>query len=367
MQISGANQLIEQVRDRGLCVGCGACVGLCPYFKAYKGKVAITFSCDRDQGRCFAHCPRTDVDYNALSKLIFNKPYESHDLGTCISIKAAKAGTGFKYAGFQNGGTVSALMACAMEEKLIDCAVVTESEHLIPTPRIATDVRGILGASSTKYMAAPTVSKVNEAMTRGFEKIGVVGTPCQMTAIAQIKTNPLHREDFKDTTALLIGLFCTWAVDTRTFIGLVSQQTDITHVTGMEIPPPPAEVFILRTQDKDIEIPLEKIRQIIPKGCAMCPDMTCEWSDVSVGAFEGKPGWNTLIIRTPKGENLVNTAVSKGFLEIENFPGQNLAHLTAGAANKKSRGLENQKQETIAFKKAQADKPDPAPAVVELR
>ena len=37
MQILGSNELVEKVLDKDLCVTCGACVGLCPYFKVHQG------------------------------------------------------------------------------------------------------------------------------------------------------------------------------------------------------------------------------------------------------------------------------------------------------------------------------------------
>ncbi len=340
---TGQAALVSTVINGGLCTGCGACTQLCPYMKNYKGRTVALFSCDREEGRCFMYCPRTHVDYDLLSKGLFGTSCDKSVLGTYIAIKASRSGSRFENSRCQNGGTVSALMAYALEKGIIDGAVVTDSNGLIPEPKIVTDVKGIFNAASTKYMAAPTVSKVNEAVNKGFQKLGVVGTPCQMTAIAKMKTNPMNSEDFKDPTELLIGLFCTWAVDTRRFIELVSEKTDVSSVTGMEIPPPPAEIFILKTAGKDIEIPLDDIRQIVPDGCALCTDLTCEFADLSVGAFEGRPGWNTLIIRTSKGEALVNTAVEDDYLILDDFPDDNFAHLTAGAGNKKKRGKTNQK------------------------
>lgn len=341
---TGQAKLLSTVINRGLCTGCGACTQLCPYMKNHKGKTVALFSCDREEGRCFMHCPQTDVDYDLLSKGMFGTPCDKSPLGTYISIKASKSGSWFEKSRCQNGGTVSALLAYALKKKIIDGAVVTDSNNMIPVPKIVTDIEGILSAASTKYMAAPTVSKVNEALNKGFQKLGVVGTPCQMTAIAKIKSNSLGKEDFKNPTELLIGLFCTWAVDTRRFVKLVSEKTNISSVTGMEIPPPPAEVFILKTTGGNIEIPLDSIRQIIPDGCALCPDMTCQFADLSVGAFEGRPGWNTLIIRTQKGNDIVNKAAKEGYLILDDFPEENLAHLTAGAGNKKERGKAKQKK-----------------------
>ncbi len=344
MEISGSNELLEQIHNKELCVGCGACVGLCPYFKAHGGKVILTFTCDRSEGRCYAHCPGTEVDYDILSQELFNKPYESAPLGTYRKIYASKGGEKGGNGNFQNGGTVTKLMTLAMEKGLIDASVLTDSENMIPAPEVVTDSKEIEKFSSTKYMASPTVSKFNEAIEKGYEKIGVVGTPCQMTAIGKIKSNPLKRENFKAPETLLIGLFCTWSVDTKEFIKLVAEKTDVSKVKSMDIPPPPAEVFILRTEDSDIEIPLNEIRNIVPKGCSLCPDMTCEWADISVGAYEGEKGWNTLIVRTEKGEKLVEMAIDEGYLVVEEFPEENLSHLTTGSGNKKERGISNQEK-----------------------
>lgn len=356
---TGQAALLSTIINRGLCTGCGACTQLCPYMKNHKGKTVALFPCDRDEGRCFKHCPQTDVDYDVLSRNRFGTSHERSSLGTYITIKTSKAGPEINVSRGQNGGTVSALMAYALEKGLIDGAVVTDSDNLIPIPKIVTDVEGILNAAATKYMAAPTVSMVNEAVNQGIQKLGVVGTPCQMTAIAKIKANPMDREEFKDPTALLIGLFCTWAVDPRSFIDLVAQKTDISSVTGMEIPPPPAEIFILKTTDGDIKIPLDDIRQIVPEGCALCPDMTCELTDLSVGAFEGRPGWNTLIIRTRKGEDLVKQAVEENYLVLDDFPEKNLAHLTMGAGNKKKRGIANRENNSRRLKHDQKDQSTP--------
>ncbi len=339
MKISGSNELLEQIQNNNLCVGCGACVGICPYFKAHKGKVAMTFSCDRTEGRCYAHCPGTETVYDALANELFNEPYEEKPIGNYIKIYGAKAGKKAVNGQFQNGGTVTTLMKFAMEKGLIDSAVLTDSIDMIPDPQIVTKSDEIGNFSSTKYMASPTVSKFNEAIEMGHKKIGVVGTPCQMKAIGKIKSNPLDREEFKKPETFLIGLFCTWAIDTKNFIKLLESKTDISKIKSMDIPPPPAEVFILKTEKDAIEIPLDDIRKIVPEGCSLCPDMTCEWADISVGAYEGKSGWNTLIVRTKKGEELINSAISEGYLTVEEFPNENLTHLTKGSVGKKKRGL----------------------------
>jgi hypothetical protein len=57
----------------------------------------------------------------------------------------------------------------------------------------------------------------------------------------------------------------------------------------MNIPPPPADMLILQMDDGRIDIPLSEVKPLIPHTCFICPDMTSEWSDVSVGMFEADP------------------------------------------------------------------------------
>ena len=71
----------------------------------------------------------------------------------------------------------------------------------------------------------------------------MVGTPCQMIAVAQMRMNPLDREDFEDPVALTVGIFCNWALDNRQLTAYLSERMDIAEITGMDIPPPPAEVL----------------------------------------------------------------------------------------------------------------------------
>ena len=98
--------------------------------------------------------------------------------------------------------------------------------------------------------------------------------------------------------------------------------------------------MVVKTGDRRLEIPLSEVRPLIPPTCFICLDMTSEWSDLSVGMFEGRSGWNTLIIRSEKGAELVQQAMAKGFLETDEMPSQNISRLAKAAAEKKKRSLQ---------------------------
>jgi len=54
---------------------------------------------------------------------------------------------------------------------------------------------------------------------------------------------------------------------------------------------------------------------------------------------EGIEGWNTVLIRTDVGSELMERARAKGKLEVRQLPLQNLSHLKEAALLKKKRAL----------------------------
>lgn len=347
MKIFGANQLVEDVHDRGLCIGCGACVNLCPYFKNYRGKTAMLFPCTLSSGRCYASCPKAELDLDELSAIYFQKPYDGSPLGSHREVFIARAGSAAAKGEYQAGGTVSALMAFALKKGLIDAAVLTGREGMVPVPRLVTDPEEVKGCATSKYMAAPTLAGLNQGVREGFRRMGVVATPCQVMSVAKMRSNQLNKEDFEDPVALVVGLFCTWALDARALTDFLSQKLDVAKIRKMDVPPPPSEVFIVETEDGKLEIPLDEIRALVPDACQVCPDMTSEWADVSVGVLEGAPDWNTLIVRTEKGEQLVRDASEAGYLTLDKIAAENLDHLCFAASNKKKRALTRARDEGL--------------------
>ena len=53
---------------------------------------------------------------------------------------------------------------------------------------------------------------------------------------------------------------------------------------------------------------------------------------------------NTLIVRTERGEQIVREAQRLGYLDLEDVPAENRAHLEWAAANKKKRGLRRSRE-----------------------
>jgi coenzyme F420 hydrogenase subunit beta len=298
------------------------------------------FTCNLQQGRCYAACPKAEVDLEELARMYWQQSYQGSPVGRYEQALAARAGAKMPIGKYQGGGSVSALLIEAINRGLIKAAVLTGETENDPVPRLAENAADVIGCASSKFGAAPTLAALNRASAAGRRELGVVGTPCQVTALAKMRLNPLQRSDFVDPVSLVVGLFCNWSLDQRRIRAYLEERVNLSDIKGMDIPPPPANILRVDLGEKVLEIPLDEIRGLIPETCGLCPDMTAEWADVSVGMYEGRPGWNTILVRTPKGRDLVSSAVASGLLIVEPMPAATIDHLSQAAAAKKRRAFQ---------------------------
>jgi coenzyme F420 hydrogenase subunit beta len=341
LDVKASRELQSEVLARDLCTLCGACVGMCPYWTAYKGRIVGLDECNLTQGRCYVFCPRTSLDLDLLSETVFGAPYAADALGPTRQVTMARATDAAIQANAQYGGTVTALVSFAMEQGLIDAAVLTASdENVLPSGCLAANTAQVRELAKSNYVASPSLAAFNkEAAREDVQKIAVVATPCQALALAKMRASPLENRNNIDKLKLVIGLFCTWALRYDGFARFLADKAPLAQIVKFDIPPPPANVFQVFTENGRIDIPLDEVRPFIRPGCDVCLDMTAEFADVSVGAAEGVAGWNTLIVRTDAGQQLVEAAQAKGIIETRPLPDENLAHLKQASLNKKKRGL----------------------------
>ncbi|MBT3368753.1 MAG: hypothetical protein HN416_16520, partial [Nitrospina sp.] len=300
----------NQVMAQGLCTGCAACVGLCPYQKFYRDQTAIVHECDRTWGRCSAYCPRGQVDLNGLRQTMFDPGDITPELGAVKGLYMTRANDLQIRDRAQHGGTVSTLVALALEERLIDTAVLAESEknHSTRSVAISTPSEVALLAGS-KFSVSPTVAKFNEISQGDDARIGVVATPCQALALARMRVHPQPGDEARvKKLELVIGLFCGWALSFKELSRLIKETAGAEFIEGMDIPPSQHKIMELRTEKGIIEIPMEEIQACVRESCQYCYDLTCEFADLSVGSARSPEGWavdrgwNQVLVRTDKGQ-----------------------------------------------------------------
>ncbi len=340
----GQGRLIDEVINKGLCVRCGACVGFCPYFHYFDGEVVVVDHCNADTWRCLQLCPRggykeTSIDIervgdNEIADIARGReeigPYQKVIIARSIDKDIRKRA--------QYGGVVSALLIYSLERGFIRSAILTDAgNHLSPGGFIARNRLDVLKCAGSRYSGSGSLTALNKAISSGEDKVGVVGVPCQMEALARMALMRPDGEEKSNRIVLKIGLFCTWAVDYRQFDEFLRKEGVEEYIKKYDIPPPPSEKFQVQTEKRWIEFPLSDIRPLIQKGCNLCQDMTAEWADISVGTVEGREGWNTILVRTDVGSELVNAAIEEGWIETNDLPKENLEHLKQAALNKRKR------------------------------
>ncbi len=347
---NGPNDLQQEILNQGLCCGCGACENLCPYIDVVRGESIFIADCDQEDGDCYNYCPMTIVDVPYLEERIFGSHRDDFSLGYYTNVKKARSSSSKIRRDSQYGGLVTSLVSFLLSEGFADGFILTGvKEDLSSSPELVKDAERVKDFSKSKYVTSPNISKLNEIREKEEGKIGVVGTPCQITAARKIE---IH-DDYE--FGPLVGLFCTWALN-YDFLDYVSKIVDIDKVEKFDIPPPPAEKLLVYLQDGVKEVPLKDVKEYMMATCNSCMDMTSEFADISVGQVEGDPEWNTVLVRSEKGNEIFKEAVDSGVVEVENLENKRLEHLREAAGKRKKRVFDNFPEEKINEKLSKEDK-----------
>lgn len=212
-------ELERKVVKTELCTNCGACQGMCPYWKSCEGRTFVDYDCDRKEGRCKYFCPRMPTDLEALREKFFgNEDCEmTSEIGPFRKLYLTRAADESIRAGAQHGGTVTALVQLALKEGFIDAAVLSKAGEtgegtLNPAGVLATDPEDVRRCSGSSFQIPPTLAVLNNALAEDkYKKIGVVGTPCKTLAVYKMKDKPFEDNDNNaDNIGMVFGLFCGW-------------------------------------------------------------------------------------------------------------------------------------------------------------
>lgn len=223
----------------------------------------------------------------------------------------------FKYA--QDGGIITSLLIYALENGMIDGALVAGNpdNNWVPVPEIATTPDEIIASAGTKYTMCPSVNAIKEVVRDAkLENVGAVLTPCQCQVIRKAKRYPMSVGSFANSIGLIFGVFCmkTFSHDAINKFAEDMLGTDITDVKRMNIA---HGCFYLNEWSDNKRIPLKDMHGFEQKGCDVCKDYSSLFADLAIGTAGSPPSYSTVILRTQKGLDLFNSAVDAGLLEFD--------------------------------------------------
>jgi coenzyme F420 hydrogenase subunit beta len=337
MALKNYRDLKNEVWDTGKCSGCGACVAVCPAdaisfdegemvlapkSNGYCKQATDSVNC----GACYSVCPR-----------VGEQPGET--LGKYIDLACGKSA--FEVPHKQSGGAVTAILANALDQGLID-AIVTVTEDrwtLKPSSVIITKSDVLIQQAGSRYSWwVPLLAALKHAVVeRKFKRIAVIGVPCAVQAVARMREsdNDLLKP-YGKAIRLVIGLFCTETFDYAALIqGKLRTQLKLEphDIKKLDVK---GKLEILKHDGTTTIVPLAELETCIRKGCHSCTDLTAVLSDISAGSIGSPAGKTTLIVRTPAGKGFIDSAVQNHKLILSPGVDTSIIEKLASAKNKKN-------------------------------
>ena len=332
------NETVKAVTEKELCTGCGTCVGICPNraIRVIKSK-GIYISQINDEscnycGICFETCPGHFVDFKDLNLAIFGEEPQDILMGNYINCYVGYATDYEIRYNSASGGLITALLVFALEEGIINGAIVTrmsDKSPLEPEVFIARTKEEILLASKSKYCPVPVNIKIREIL-KEEGRFAVVGLPCHIHGIRKAE---MINKELKEKIALHLGLQCSIA---RNFLA-TEYLLQKFHIENEEVAKLDYRgkgwiggmTIRLRNGDEKF-IPYTTYWSMlksffIPIRCTLCSDHSSELADISFGDMwlpefrDDKIGTSVIISRNEIGEALLQNARLKKRIEIKNL------------------------------------------------
>nr|Q00391.1 RecName: Full=Coenzyme F420 hydrogenase subunit beta; AltName: Full=8-hydroxy-5-deazaflavin-reducing hydrogenase subunit beta; Short=FRH [Methanococcus voltae]CAA43499.1 F420-reducing hydrogenase subunit [Methanococcus voltae PS] len=220
----------------------------------------------------------------------------------------------------QDGGYVSAAHIYGLESKLLDgVSVAADTEDgCNAAPKVATTPEEVLNAAGAKYTVSPNVSVLKDAVREyALEKVGIVGTPCQVQAIRKLIKYPMG---FRHTDSrIVMGIFCMENFSYEGMKAIVEEYAGIRMDDVLKTDIGKGKFWVYSKYGDVKSVKLKDTHMYEQKSCHICTDYTAELADISTGSVGSPDGWSTIFIRTEKGEAYINKMVEAGVLETKNI------------------------------------------------
>ena len=359
------NELERRIIEPGFCTLCGACEAACPVhaIKVEHGKPHRLHDCSEHLDSCpicYDICPHTDALLFETLRFVADAPNRRESLGYYRKILLAHATNPTLRDASKSGGVVSALLHFAINQKIIDSAIVSEASSRVPIkvkPSISLVPDDMLSAVDAKVVPSAVAEAFGRAVfEHGKARIAFVGIPCHILALRKLEA---WQHKLTANLRITIGLFCLWTFSLARLLEYLLHEHNIAanEIQNVDLT---ANEYIVTTENRVVRIPLSEVKSHIMNSCRTCVDFTSELADLSIGGATPLKDWSIVIIRTKEGEAFFNRAVKEGVIttkKIEAEP-ETLAHLIQLAAHKRNAAL----QEIKAMKKAGV----PVPTAVEF-
>ena len=314
--------LRHEVIDPGKCVGCAACVSVCPVDvfdyedeKPVETRAKACVNCVL----CVEVCPVLRPPDNDMQEFIeLQEPSVDEGYGPYAYGLYARSTDPEILACCQDGGLVSAIILHHLEQGKLQGAILGDvyPEHRqIGRHKLAKTRRDVLSCAASRYTYSPNTLALQEAMQQNFGPLAVVGVPCQIDGVRLEQNSSIRLQVsdwYRQNISLTFGLFCSESFSNESIeklgevIDVDPREIENINIKGK---------VVIRLENKEVHtVSLKKYREWARPACLYCLDYGAENADIGAGGI-GLDGWTYTLIRTKRGHDSFQAALADGWLE----------------------------------------------------
>lgn len=346
---NAADFLMGEIVEPAKCVGCAACVTICPVdVFDYVDERPVDTRNDACVHcvLCADVCPVLRPADHDLDALIHHRPPAIDEgFGLYSYGVYARAKDPEILAGCQDGGVVSTIVINELETGRISGAIlgdVTPEDRQIGTHRLAQDRQAVLACAASRYTYSPNTLALQEAMRNDVRPLAVVGVPCQVDGVRYQQHSGVRlamADWYRENVSLVIGLFCSEAFTHESLVKLGEMiEADPASIQNINI----KGKVVVRLDGGEVRTAsLQRYRDFARPACLYCLDYSAEHADIACGGI-GIDGWTYVLVRTEVGHAVLQTALADGLLEarpLDDEPRGDMLLRKLSAGKKRNRPL----------------------------